>query len=238
MRPVSPTQTLVMQKKADLFPNSYATLTLTIHASRVHTVEEARYKASSAVLLTESGKLLVSLFLALKDLHDSRTSQSEEPPSDFSKEESSALLPSGFGLGIIEQSPEGPNLYKSRRRATSQSHASSSHSRSTSLKLVPGSPDVETRRTTYAGQFEQEADTSADYQLFDITLDVDSSFSSATSGVSPVQQLVQQVFGPKFYRLAIPAGLFALQGNLQYLAVSHLSVPTFQVISQLKVCFI
>lgn len=44
-----------------------------------------------------------------------------------------------------------------------------------------------------------------------------------------------QLFGPQWQLLAIPALLFTAQNNLQYLALAHLSVPVFQVFTQLKV---
>lgn len=42
-------------------------------------------------------------------------------------------------------------------------------------------------------------------------------------------------FQPGWWKLAIPAALFTLQNELHYIALSNLSVPTFQIAMQLKI---
>ena len=43
------------------------------------------------------------------------------------------------------------------------------------------------------------------------------------------------VFGQGYWLVGVPAGLFALQSNAQYIASGNLSVPLFQLAYQLKV---
>lgn len=52
---------------------------------------------------------------------------------------------------------------------------------------------------------------------------------------SRLQNLAQQVFSPDCYKLAVPAILYVIQNNLQYVAASNLDVATFQVTYQMKI---
>jgi UDP-sugar transporter A1/2/3 len=52
---------------------------------------------------------------------------------------------------------------------------------------------------------------------------------------SKLQILFKQVASPDSWKLSIPALLYVLQNNLQYIAVSNLDVPTFQVTNQMKI---
>lgn len=47
--------------------------------------------------------------------------------------------------------------------------------------------------------------------------------------------LKDTVFGKGCWQLAVIAGLYTIQGNLQYVASGNLSVPMFQLAYQLKV---
>lgn len=47
--------------------------------------------------------------------------------------------------------------------------------------------------------------------------------------------LAKSVFSPDCYKLAIPAILYVIQNNLQYVAASNLDVATFQVTYQMKI---
>jgi UDP-sugar transporter A1/2/3 len=62
-----------------------------------------------------------------------------------------------------------------------------------------------------------------------------------TSSISTVlhptrlRSLAKSVFSPDCYKLAIPAILYVIQNNLQYVAASNLDVATFQVTYQMKI---
>jgi UDP-sugar transporter A1/2/3 len=48
-------------------------------------------------------------------------------------------------------------------------------------------------------------------------------------------QIVSDIYSSDFWKLLIPAGLYTIQNNLQYLAASTLDAATFQVTYQLKI---
>jgi solute carrier family 35 (UDP-sugar transporter), member A1/2/3 len=50
-----------------------------------------------------------------------------------------------------------------------------------------------------------------------------------------LQSLISQITSPDCWKLSIPALLYVLQNNLQFIAVSNLDVPTFQVTNQMKI---
>ena len=50
-----------------------------------------------------------------------------------------------------------------------------------------------------------------------------------------LRQLAREVFSPDCYKLAVPAILYVIQNNLQYVAASNLDVATFQVTYQMKI---
>lgn len=53
----------------------------------------------------------------------------------------------------------------------------------------------------------------------------------------PLRLKIKDIFDPRHqsWKLAIPATLYAIQNNLQYIAASHLSAAAFQVTYQLKI---
>ena len=53
--------------------------------------------------------------------------------------------------------------------------------------------------------------------------------------LSRIQNLSAQVFSSDCYKLAVPAILYVIQNNLQYVAASNLDVATFQVTYQMKI---
>lgn len=66
-----------------------------------------------------------------------------------------------------------------------------------------------------------------------------SSGSPADAGLGSylvrLRTLISQIASADSWKLGIPALLYVLQNNLQYIAVSNLEVPTFQVTNQMKI---
>lgn len=124
------------------------------------------YKSSSAVILTETGKMLASLFLASRDLDRERKTQ---------------YIP------LFES--EEPHAEENNGDAQPKPYEKPSAGR----------------------EF------------------------SADSHVPLSKVILRECLGPGYMKLAIPALLFTIQNNLQYVASSNLSVPTFQITYQLKV---
>lgn len=52
---------------------------------------------------------------------------------------------------------------------------------------------------------------------------------------SRIRMLTKSIFSPDCYTLAVPAILYVIQNNLQYVAASNLDVATFQVTYQMKI---
>lgn len=52
---------------------------------------------------------------------------------------------------------------------------------------------------------------------------------------SRLHTLLESIFSPDCYKLAVPAILYVIQNNLQYVAASNLDVATFQVTYQMKI---
>ena len=149
---------------------SITVVSILIHVSRARE-GATRYKASSAVVLTEIGKLVVSLLLACRDVRSRRSS-------------SSSLLAIDAG-----------STRESKRAATTPRA-------SLDLEKAPLVGD-ETHEDGGAHQ------------------------SSASQLWSELQE--------DCCSLALPATLFTVQTQLFYFALSNLSVPAYQVASQLKV---
>ena len=137
-----------------------------LHMSRIRKAPGSpSYKSSSAVILTEAGKMLASLFLAARDLK---------------RERSTNYAP----------------LFESE------------------------DPDADDHDGMAAKPAEKNGST----------------LSDGPDSRAPLWRIIlRDCLGEGYLKLAIPALLFTVQNNLQYVASSNLSVPTFQITYQLKV---
>ncbi|KAH8929130.1 hypothetical protein BT69DRAFT_1211920 [Atractiella rhizophila] len=220
----------------------YSVLSAVMHYSRTHIPPDKTYKASSAVVLTELGKLTLSLVMAVRDIHKKRKEryfligQQEEREGEVlfddteedaeERHSSSNSRTKANGLGHVRQRSsvtvrmEDPsNSFANSRPLPIKNHA---HGRSTSISVaIPLSPlrsESSHRSTRSTG----------------------SARSFGTMGSSDWEQnmwerLKAEVFEKGWYKLAIPAVMFVVQNNLQYVASENLSVAVFQITYQLKI---
>ena len=81
----------------------------------------------------------------------------------------------------------------------------------------------------------RRADSDAAYAALPSDADTSDASSFGGEGRSAVGSVAAEVFAPGWLGLSLPALLFVVQNNLNYLGLSNLSLPAFQVLSQLKV---
>jgi UDP-sugar transporter A1/2/3 len=193
----------------------YSLLTIVMHISR--TTSPSPYKASSAVVLTELGKLVTSTCLAWHELRkrvqdDRRTI--------------------GLGIRSVRLSPDhrDHDTEKQNNLKAQQTEHRKRHSVSTA-SFSP-LPQGHARSTSVSHRISFEGFPHDEF------LPESPSVPSRSANDAPVNMwrlLYAEVFGPRWWALGLPAVLFTVQANLQYLASSNLSVPAFQVTYQLKV---
>ncbi|BGP51986.1 hypothetical protein JCM10450v2_007957 [Rhodotorula kratochvilovae] len=202
----------------------YSVLSIVLHVSR--TTPGRRYHASSAIFLTELGKILVSLVLVLttgelrgavrerrriRELWRLRGEEDREREEDElrrrkirEEEEREGYLASTPG-----EEKEGLLAGKEARLSLDREATVVSNEHA----LYPHRPTSERA----VGPAESLADDVCDVEWW-LTL-------KAT------------VFGEGVWKLALLAALFCFQGNAQYVASGNLSVPIFQLAYQLKASF-
>ncbi|GAA6015564.1 hypothetical protein JCM10207_008127 [Rhodosporidiobolus poonsookiae] len=233
-------------------------LAIVLHVSQAHLRPgQANYKASSAVLLTELGKLVLSLLLALRDtikeratLHKPRhalpspelyasgealadkdmykddpydTTSSADPllsQSNRLRRRSSIARAPSFSVTLEASDPGSP-------RGTSRFPESSSLA-SFQWPHKPISPLVAEKLGKGSPEGSPEPDPKVMRMLDDPVLWL----RRRRMGVA--KMLWEDIFGGDWYKMAVPAVLFALQNNLIYVAARNLSVPVFQITFQLK----
>jgi hypothetical protein len=219
---------------------NYTVLTIAMHISRARADPSLpRYKASSAVVLTEVGKLLVSLYLGLAEV---------KRADDRSQwDQGSAASPStvlhGLGFAQAEQSPKTPPAKVDRAGSPVFFRPGSSGRGAATTKA---SSDARDKARADGGSHARTASVDLPQRRFSVGESANDALLSPQQRseaseprhdglVYRFRRLGQEVFAGDWWKLGLPAGLFTLQSNLQYTAVANLSVPAFQVTSQLKV---
>ncbi|GAA5894456.1 uncharacterized protein JCM6883_002108 [Sporobolomyces salmoneus] len=239
-------------------------LAIVLHVSQAHLEPgHAQYKASSAVLLTELGKLIMSVLLALRDTLKERatllaprhplptpelymTSSEEDllspdpitPPRSISEASPSARPPRPDThlrrrssanvqqtLDVTLDFDEGPLGPPSKKLPEFKTLASFQ------WPHKPISPRLTEKLRKYAR--EMDAEKEVQEPLVRKILD-DPQMWIRRRRMGVIKMLVEDVFGSDWYKMCVPAILFALQNNLIYIAARNLSVPVFQITFQLK----
>ncbi|GAA5974127.1 hypothetical protein JCM11641_003450 [Rhodosporidiobolus odoratus] len=232
-------------------------LAIVLHVSQAHLAPgQAQYKASSAVLITELGKLVLSLLLALRDtikeqatlfaprhklpspeLYASGAAASEKdlyrddpydttpPPSapllqpNHLRRRSSVARNSTFSITLEMDDPSASGV-------TRFPESSSLASFKWPHKPISGQVTEKLRKISPDGV------APADPKVLKLLDDPRLWLRRRRLGV--VRMLWEDIFGGDWWRMAVPAVLFALQNNLIYIAARNLSVPVFQITFQLK----
>ncbi|KDE08718.1 hypothetical protein MVLG_01173 [Microbotryum lychnidis-dioicae p1A1 Lamole] len=214
-------------------------LAIVLHISQAKASPGARsYKASSAVLLTELGKLLLSLLLALRDVWKER----EALLAPRHPLPSPELYSSGYENGKDKYSlPPDAAPPESRR------HTLRRRSSAISLDLRIEHHEKVRRMS---GKSALAAFQWPRTMLFPVPDMKDSPLLCGSPEIvkrlnDPTlwtrrrrlglrAMLWEDIFGSDWWKMGIPAVLFAVQNNLIYVAARNLSIPVFQITFQIK----
>lgn len=252
----------------------YSSLSILMHLSRTGQ-QNSNYRASSAVVMTELFKFMISLLMAINQSsaqftpHYSRSSphsrfepqfeslpeedstdridrlESENrdrsetdlnPPIDPSRpkwdEESDQLI-----TDVIDQIQS--NSSRMRQRTVSSDLYPSNHAgkrrRLISSNGSLASPDkpIRTRTTSDHSHSYRMSVQSSPQLVHPSQPNPRSRFTYRLHQI--FEHLYHSIFSQDWILLGIPAVMFVVQNNLQYLAASNLSVPIFQITYQLKI---
>ncbi|GAA5887176.1 hypothetical protein JCM16303_002216 [Sporobolomyces ruberrimus] len=241
-------------------------LAIVLHVSQAHLKPgQAQYKASSAVLLTELGKLIISALLALRDTLKERATllaprhPLPTPELYLTPSEEDLLTPDpitpphSISEGHPTAPPPRPDTHLRRR-----SSANAQQTLEVTLDLDDGplggsekgkklpefktlasfqwphkpiSPRLTEKLRKYAKEMDAEKEVQAPWvrKILD-----DPAMWVRRRRMGVVKMMVEDIFGSDWYKMCVPAILFALQNNLIYIAARNLSVPVFQITFQLK----
>ncbi|GJN87831.1 hypothetical protein Rhopal_000786-T1 [Rhodotorula paludigena] len=215
---------------------------------------QAHYKASSAVLLTELGKLVLSLLLALRDTLKERATLLA-PRHNLPSPELYAQSQPVDEKELWRDDPYDTTSQPSQRSDPVQSLANNLRRRSSIQRGPTFSVSFEGGGTTFPersslatfqwphkpispavaeklGKISPEGSPQPDLQVLKMLDDPRLWLRRRRLGV--VGMLWEDIFGGDWWKMAVPAVLFALQNNLIYVAARNLSVPVFQITFQLK----
>ncbi|GAA6029995.1 hypothetical protein JCM8097_009206 [Rhodosporidiobolus ruineniae] len=233
-------------------------LAIVLHVSQSHLRPgQAPYKASSAVLLTELGKLVLSLLLALRDTLKERATllrPRHNLPSPELYAAGEAQIDKEFWRDDphdTSSSPSDPLLSQQnrlRRRSSIHRTPSFAVTLDTGSPKSPRStrfPETSTLATFQwphkpisplvaekLGKVSPEGSPTPDPKVLKMLDDPVLWLRRRRMGVAAM--LWEDIFGGDWWKMAVPAVLFALQNNLIYVAARNLSVPVFQITFQLK----
>ncbi|BGP29323.1 hypothetical protein JCM10296v2_001062 [Rhodotorula toruloides] len=235
-------------------------LAIVLHVSQANLKPgQAQYKAASAVLLTELGKLVFSLLLALRDTLKERATllaprhnlpspelyfQNEpknekelwrDDPYDTSRGDSareplmgsrnqlrrrsSVTRPPSLAI-TFDNGPLSPNTAKFPERASFANFH-------WPTKPISGVVAEKLEKISMEG-----VSVKPDPQVMRLLDDPMMWVRRRRLGI--VRMLLEDIFGGDWWKMAVPAVLFAVQNNLIYVAARNLSVPVFQITFQLK----
>ncbi|KAK4702927.1 solute carrier family 35 (UDP-sugar transporter), member A1/2/3, partial [Phenoliferia sp. Uapishka_3] len=215
-------------------------LAIVLHVSQSHLHPgQAPFKASSAVLMTEVGKLVISFLLALRDTINERRLL-RRPVHKLPSPELYAGADEVYEKDIYREAPYDLPI--------SSLNDSAKHSilRRRSSSIAPATLGISLDCTQQKMRFPELANFAwarppltptlsgkeVPEELLELKFDEPLLWKRRNETISGL--LLVDIFGSDWYKMAVPAVLFAIQNNLIYVAARNLSVPVFQVTFQLK----
>ncbi|KAK4705359.1 solute carrier family 35 (UDP-sugar transporter), member A1/2/3, partial [Phenoliferia sp. Uapishka_3] len=218
-------------------------LAIVLHVSQAHLRPgQPQYKASSAVLITELGKLLLSFLLALRDTIKERR---------LLRRPVHTLPSPELYLGAEEVHARDlycDDPYDKPKSALSLSNnpANMLRRRSSFIPATTTTLDISLDDSDEKVRFPELAtfawarpsltlilsEKEASPELLEVKFDDTLLWKRRNKTVTGL--LLLDIFGGDWWKMGIPAVLFALQNNLIYVAARNLSVPVFQITFQLK----
>lgn len=184
-----------------------------MHYSRISAAPTAQYSAATAVLMNELLKGSISLVIALKRIDDELTAN--EKAASARRGSFTALSPATL-YAATEKEQHGLSSPDAKASAGQRSFfpslASIASSAAGGARPNGGHPASGTALS---------ASPLATYLAKD--------WPARTA------RLRSELFSPDCWKLSIPAILYVVQNNLQYVAASNLDVATFQVTYQMKI---
>ncbi|KAM0751822.1 hypothetical protein T439DRAFT_342743 [Meredithblackwellia eburnea MCA 4105] len=216
---------------------------------------QPQYKASSAVLLTELGKLILSFLLALRDsVKEYRLLR--RPVHTLPSPELYAAADEVHAKDLYCDDPydvpaHGLQAPQHSPLSVQPSHHPKNGLRRRSSTVIPPQSlevtlDVPGEKKGEKAKFPELANFSwarpslasnltekeASPELLEVKFDDTLLWKRRSETVAGL--LLMDIFGGDWWKMAIPAVLFAVQNNLIYVAARNLSVPVFQITFQLK----
>ncbi|KAL8280688.1 hypothetical protein RQP46_007011 [Phenoliferia psychrophenolica] len=217
------------------------TLRRSLHVSQTHLRPgQPQYKASSAVLITELGKLLLSFLLALRDTVNERRLL-RRPVHILPSPELYDQAEEVHAKDLYCDDPYDPPTVKKgllsaqntlRRRSSAFIPATLDVSLASSFKGKLRFPEL--ARFAWARPVLSPilSEKEASPELLEVKYDETLLWKRRNQTVGGL--LLMDIFGGDWWKMGIPAVLFAVQNNLIYVAARNLSVPVFQITFQLK----
>lgn len=193
-----------------------AFLTIIMHYSRITASPGRSYSAASAVLLNELLKGSISLLIALRRVDATMTAaegHNLSPTISGNREIKDDASSANGKLHWVQEEDSAVSPIDPKRGGTRKTRGLSRSGRSTHGSRMPGPTGA----------------------------DLDSVVERIRHELIPFgkasrwQRLFKEVLSPDCWKLSIPAILYVIQNNLQYLAASNLDVATFQVTYQMKI---
>ncbi|KAM0792551.1 hypothetical protein ACM66B_005216 [Microbotryomycetes sp. NB124-2] len=203
-------------------------LTIVLHYSRISVPADQMYSAASAVLLNELLKGSISLSIATYNamVASSPNSLSSQPHHH------QGHLRHMSSRSVSAPATTGPN--SSGQPQSSSSTAAAAHAAAIAQSnAAPGQAGYQPLSTS--DDKDEEKGAAGHHHHLRRLQPTWSELLTPPRISNGFRMVKREVFSSDCWKLAIPACLYVVQNNLQFVAASNLDVPTFQVTYNLKI---